>query len=668
MRELAVSPPEQTGDRSSTTITLRGRGPGDRARVVYFETSAGIGREADYLLPLTLLPAMITDSRLKVPGKVSSRLFATLPKLQDVLHLWGTRNWGARVQRIPIEGEAKSNGATPASGIACFFSGGVDSFYTLLKNRDRVTHLIFVHGFDITLDNRSLRAQASHAAREVARELGKELIEVETNLRSFSDSLVNWDHYHGSALASVGLLFQHQFREILIPSSATYAELYALGSHPLLDPLWSTDLTRFEHDGCEATRVDKSAYISNSETAMRWLRVCWVNPSSAYNCGRCEKCRWTMMNLHAAGALGRCKTLPETLDSDVDSPADDLEPEAPRTPPGTPREVEQLEQKVELREVFDSRVWDAAVKNLGGSITQSWGWGVAKQFEGWKPARLLDKKNRGAVQLLFSYDLPGGLARAYAPYGPMAADASDLAEILASAARWARERGAYALTIEPRWGIEANSEILESGTYVQARRRLPGHTVIVDLPEDPEQQFGSLPEDTRYRVRRADREGVEVVTLYRGAMNVGSGIAEYYELLQDPSTREGSYVEPRAYFQRLIIDTPAYLILARHRGTTVAGAIITTFGDEACYVRGAYAGGRGDLYAPYLVQWEAMDVARRAGCSRYDVGGILLPSHAESAGFDGLERNLAGTTLEYAEPFTLILNRALGASCRHARN
>jgi len=203
---------------------------------------------------------------------------------------------------------------------------------------------------------------------------------------------------------------------------------------------------------------------------------------------------------------------------------------------------------------------------------------------------------------------------------------------------------------------------------VQARRRLPGHTVIVDLPEDPEQQFGSLPEDTRYKVRRADREGVEVVTLYRGAMNVGSGIAEYYELLQDPSTREGAYIEPQAYFQRLIIDAPAYLILARHRGTTVAGAIITTFGDEACCVRGAYAAGRGDLYAPYLVQWEAMDVARRAACSRYDVGGIPLPSHAESAGFDGLERNFAGATVEYAEPFTLILNRALGASCSHAQN
>src|SRR5215213_4626174 len=656
MRELAVSPPERTGDRSSTTITLRGRGPGDRVRVVYFETSAGIGREADYLLPLTLLPAMITDSRLKVPGKVSSRLFATLPKLQDVLHLWGTRNWGARVQRIPIEGEAKSNGATPASGIACFFSGGVDSFYTLLKNSDKVTHLIFVHGFDITLANRSLRAQASRAAHEVANELGKDLIEVETNLRSFSDSLVNWDHYHGSALASIGLLFQHLFREVLIPSSATYADLYALGSHPLLDPLWSTDLTRFVHDGCEATRVDKSAYISNSETAMRLLRVCWSNPSSAYNCGRCEKCRWTMLNLHAAGALGRCRTLPKTLDPDANSTANDLEPGTPKIPPGTARLVQRWEQRVELREVLEPREWDAAVKSLGGSITQSWGWGLAKQFEGWKPLRLLDKKNRGAVQLLFNYDLPGGLARAYAPYGPLAADTSDLAEVLASAARWARQRGAYLLTIEPRLGTEANGQILGGRTYVPAKKQLPSRTVIVDLPEDPEEHFTSLPEDTRYGVRRAHREGVEVVTLYRGAMNVGSGIEEYYKLLKDASIRQRSYVEPQAFYRRLIIDSPAYLVLARHEGTAVAGAITTTFGDEASCLRGAFTTGKGDLCAPYLVLWEAMDIARRAGCSSYDMWGIPRSPYVEAPEFDRFKKKFAGTTVEYAEASTRVLS------------
>ena len=66
--------------------------------------------------------------------------------------------------------------------------------------------------------------------------------------------------------------------------------------------------------GVETTRVDKVAHLAGSEVAMRRLRVCWENRDGTYNCGRCEKCRRTMVNLAVAGALGRCATLPSRLD------------------------------------------------------------------------------------------------------------------------------------------------------------------------------------------------------------------------------------------------------------------------------------------------------------------------------------------------------------------
>lgn len=82
----------------------------------------------------------------------------------------------------------------------------------------------------------------------------------------------------------------------------------------MLDPLWSSELTEIEHDGCEATRVDKAAYVSGYELPMDWLRVCHKNPDSVYNCGRCEKCLRTMITLRIVGALERCKTFPNDLD------------------------------------------------------------------------------------------------------------------------------------------------------------------------------------------------------------------------------------------------------------------------------------------------------------------------------------------------------------------
>ena len=43
------------------------------------------------------------------------------------------------------------------------------------------------------------------------------------------------------------------------------------------------------------------------------MRVCLARDTD-YNCGRCEKCLRTIINLHVAGASGKCETLPEEPD------------------------------------------------------------------------------------------------------------------------------------------------------------------------------------------------------------------------------------------------------------------------------------------------------------------------------------------------------------------
>jgi len=222
---------------------------------------------------------------------------------------------------MPGGGRKSTTSARPTDNVACFFSGGVDSFYTALKHHDEISHLILVHGcFDTYPDDQSIRVRNSHMAHEVAKELGLSLIEVETDVRAFSHQLLSWAYYHGSALFSIALLFQHLFRKVLIPATHTYADLFPWGSHPVLDPLWSTELTEIAHEGCEATRVEKVAYISKHQVAMKWLHVCQQRPPEDYNCGRCEKCLRTMLNLKAVGALELCETLPQDLNpADVEN-------------------------------------------------------------------------------------------------------------------------------------------------------------------------------------------------------------------------------------------------------------------------------------------------------------------------------------------------------------
>lgn len=286
---------------------------GQEAHEVWYATRAlGLMPTISPFVVSSLLVAMKLGLALHTDRPVSARLVSNLDTVQDIF-----RNWDRRLQKVPLELPASPEPSPTGRKVAVFFSGGLDSFYTLLKRRGEIDSLVFIHGFDIPLENVALREQVAAQVRLVAVALKVSLVEIETNVRPFMLRWLagSWGKLaYGSALASVGLALSSHFRKIYIPAGHTYAHLHPRGTHPLLDPLWSTEAVEFVFDGAEATRVEKAALVAQSDIAMQTLRVCLQNPGGAYNCGRCEKCLRTMINLRAVGALERCKTFDIKLD------------------------------------------------------------------------------------------------------------------------------------------------------------------------------------------------------------------------------------------------------------------------------------------------------------------------------------------------------------------
>jgi len=258
----------------------------------------------------TLLPAMQEDEGIRVERPLDPVFAENLMTIQDIY-----ATWYSEAERITVR-SPEGDPPNTASGdlTAAFFTGGVDSFYTLLKHEDEIDALVFVHGFDVALEDNSLRGRVSETIQKVGSHFGKDVIEVETNLKDFSNDHVSWERYHGAALATVALTLQKSIEKTFIASSLPYDNLKPWGTSPLLDPLWSTRQIEFDHDGCEAKRVEKCERLNENDMALETLRVCWQNRSGAYNCGRCEKCVRTMVQLLAAGALDRCTTFAEPLD------------------------------------------------------------------------------------------------------------------------------------------------------------------------------------------------------------------------------------------------------------------------------------------------------------------------------------------------------------------
>ena len=261
-----------------------------------------------------LIPSMRQGEDLVIEGSISQELYDGMHRIMDMF-----LSWNIGLQRIRIIATNLTRDTVKPKSTASFFSGGVDSFYTFLKHKndatDPVTHLILVNGYDIDPRNKKLWLQTRNTIREVAKVERVNLVEVKSNIRSLVDPILAWDYAHGGCLAAVALCLRKGIKQAYIPSSCTAESQIHWGTHMDADKHWSTEALKFAHDGTEASRVNKVAWqIAKSPTALKYLRVCYMNEVGAFNCGVCEKCLRTMMNLHVAGVLDDAETFPHKID------------------------------------------------------------------------------------------------------------------------------------------------------------------------------------------------------------------------------------------------------------------------------------------------------------------------------------------------------------------
>lgn len=283
---------------------------GDAVRRIFIRsTASSLTEGADPFLALALLPAMRLNAPLRVHGAVSARLMQSLPTFQSIMH-----TWFGEFALVPVDATPVAGAGVHGTAVGCFFSGGIDSFYSALAHKDEITHLIFVHGMDFSLTNEQVRTSAATGVRQAAAALGKPLIEVETNVRELLDPYAAWNaHAHGTAMAAIALA-HGSFSKVYCAAPHSYAQLVPLGLHPLTTPLLSTEQTEIALSGLDKTRWEKFDAIADSPVVQQWLRVCCINPGGAYNCNTCNKCLPTRAYIRAAGIQERFATLAPLTD------------------------------------------------------------------------------------------------------------------------------------------------------------------------------------------------------------------------------------------------------------------------------------------------------------------------------------------------------------------
>ncbi len=210
---------------------------------------------------------------------------------------------------IKIDAERRSD-RLPQKGsqTALLFSGGVDSFYSLLRGPFPINNLVFLQGCDVLLSETERLKSMDASLREVAAQVGAKAISIKTNLREHPIAGRKFKISHGGVFSSVGHLLPEVDRLIISSSQQKGVWDLPFGSHWDTDPLWGSESLEIVHYGEEFGRNEKLRGIAGETVVQQNLSVCQgkiedrLNDPS-YNCGKCEKCVRTMLIISQSNSL-----------------------------------------------------------------------------------------------------------------------------------------------------------------------------------------------------------------------------------------------------------------------------------------------------------------------------------------------------------------------------
>ena len=302
-----------------------------REQEIYFSVPAEFGSylscNPHTFLIASILPAIKNgEQRVVIDEPICPELKEGLATVVQCFRAW----YGPDIYmpKIETKGTRKNLVFDNPRDTGAFMSGGIDSLALLRsnhlnydQNHSRFIKKCFaVYGFNIVAipEHDKLFEQIIDSLSNVARDGGVELIPMYTNVRTLNDDDDENDEIHfwvtqfgGAALISIAHLFNRVISSITVASSFDFASIMVpCATHPLIDPNYSSEDLRVLHEGNRYSRLAKTELLADWEVGLQNLRVCMRADRLIHhenkghlNCGICEKCMRTKVQLLAVGAL-----------------------------------------------------------------------------------------------------------------------------------------------------------------------------------------------------------------------------------------------------------------------------------------------------------------------------------------------------------------------------
>ncbi|QQS39018.1 peptidoglycan bridge formation glycyltransferase FemA/FemB family protein [Candidatus Woesebacteria bacterium] len=189
----------------------------------------------------------------------------------------------------------------------------------------------------------------------------------------------------------------------------------------------------------------------------------------------------------------------------------------------------------------------------------------------------------------------------------------------------AKENNYIFIKLEPNIRHNKNSEILlKKSNARQGKTLFTPTTFWIDLTRNEDDVMKSFESKTRYNIRLAQKNGVEVVE-----DNSGKAFEKYLKLTKETVERQKFYAHSEKYHRlmwehlhtSMSVNPIARLLTAKYRGEIITTWIVFVWKDFLYYPYGASTFKHKNIMANNLMMWEAIRYGQKNNLKTFDLWG-----------------------------------------------
>jgi lipid II:glycine glycyltransferase (peptidoglycan interpeptide bridge formation enzyme) len=302
---------------------------------------------------------------------------------------------------------------------------------------------------------------------------------------------------------------------------------------------------------------------------------------------------------------------------------------------------------MKIKEIQDLSIWNDLIKKLPDPhVLQSSEWAFIKQSYGWEACPIIWENDHGeinaAAMVLERRIRLAGLGPQvkvrYLPRGPIMnwTDQALCESVLGDLEKLAKEPGVAFIKMDPELPVGTGIPGEESeksdpvGNAFLADIRNRGwrfsqdqiqfrNTFLLDIRPSEDEILAAMKQKTRYNIRLAARKGISVREGTEADLNL------LYKMYAETSIRDGFVIRSEEYYHsvwlRFFQADMAKFLIAEVEGEPVAGLVLFHFQRRAWYLYGMSTEEHRNKMPTYLLQWEAIRLAKSLGCEVYDLWG-----------------------------------------------